>query len=630
MEKFPFINNVKMITKIISKRGKFNKMNQKIALTLLVQLSLFFVISCGGGSSSDDSSLVLDVTANTKTLNFQWSEYSGASHYKLFVNPDGSSGYTQIGSDIVDDDSGSYSAEIEIPIHHTDWVNASYILEAHSVTRLLATSDQLNILHVMIDAIGYFKASNTENSDSFGFSVALSGDGTTLAVGACNEDSSATGVNGDQTDNSATDSGAVYIFSHNGSVWNQQAYIKTSNNDAGDLLGCYNTIALSNDGNTLAVSAIWEDSSATGVNGDQADNSVTDSGAVYIFTRNGTDWSQQAYIKASNTGEVTDLFGMSVALSSDGNTLAVGTVYEDSSATGINGDQTDNSATDSGAVYIFSRNGTIWGQQAYIKASNTEEGDYFGGSVALSSDGNTLVVGAVGEDSSATGVNGDQTDNLAILSGAVYIFKRTGTLWAQLAYIKASNPDYDDIFGSSVALSDDANTLAVGAFHEASNATGINGDQFNNSKSHSGAVYIFVCSNSVWSQQAYIKASNTGTSDSFGVSIALSGDGSLLAVGAPEEDSSATGINGAQINNPGVFVADSGAVYLFTRNGAAWNQKAYIKASNRGGWFGRSVSLSSDGNTLAVGADNENGGDTGINGDQANYSAGESGAVYLY
>ena len=125
------------------------------------------------------------------------------------------------------------------------------------------------------------------------------------------------------------------------------------------------------------------------------------------------------YFKASNTG---GLFGHSVALSGDGNTLAVGTNLEDSNATGVNGNQADNSASDSGAVYVFTRSGSSWSQQAYVKASNTEANDNFGISVALSADGNTLAVGAYGEDSNATGINGNQADNSASSSGAVYVY----------------------------------------------------------------------------------------------------------------------------------------------------------------------------------------------------------------
>ncbi len=114
-------------------------------------------------------------------------------------------------------------------------------------------------------------------------------------------------------------------------------------------------VALS--GDTLAVGAALEQSAATGINDDQSDNSADNAGAAYVFTRTAGVWSQQAYIKASNT-DAEDEFGWSVALSGD--TLAVGAQFEDGNATGINDDQSDNSAADSGAVYVFTRNAGVW------------------------------------------------------------------------------------------------------------------------------------------------------------------------------------------------------------------------------------------------------------------------------
>ena len=475
----------------------------------------------------------------------------------------------------------------------------------------------------------YVKASNTDSNsffgNQFGYSIALAGN--TLAVGALKEASDATGINGRQDNTNAQGSGAVYVFTRSGSTWSQQAYIKASNTGENDNFG--SSIALS--GNTLAVGAPLEGSNATGVNADltggtgtQADNSSTTSGAVYVFTRSGSTWSQQAYIKASNTGS-GDRFGSSIALSGD--TLAVGAIWEDSNATGVNptgtggaNPQADNSENASGAVYVFTRSKSIWSQQAYIKASNTGRDDRFGFSTALS--GDTLAVGAYGEGSSATGVDGNQNDNSELWSGAVYVFIRSRSSdWSQQAYIKASNTDAYDYFGTSVALS--GSTLAVGATNEESSATGVNGNQNDNSTLLGGAVYVFTRTGSTWSQEAYIKASNTDYADAFGSSVALSG--STLAVGALNERSSATGVNGNQSDNS---KPDSGAVYLFTRAGSAWNQQAYIKASNTDAndQFGYSIALS--GNTLAAGADDESSGATGINGNQGN-TLGPAGAVYV-
>ena len=122
-------------------------------------------------------------------------------------------------------------------------------------------------------------------------------------------------------------------------------------------------------------------------------------------------------------------------------------------ATDIGGNQADNSATDSGAVYVFTRSGTTWAPQAYVKASNTSAKDAFGNAIALSADGGTLAVGATGEASAATGIGGNQGDNNAASAGAAYVFIRTGTVWSQQAYVKASNTDPGDVFGVTIALS---------------------------------------------------------------------------------------------------------------------------------------------------------------------------------
>ena len=472
----------------------------------------------------------------------------------------------------------------------------------------------------------YVKASNTGANDNFGMNVALSADGNTLAVGAYLEDSAAKGIDGNQTDNSAADSGAVYVFVRSGATWSQQSYIKASNTGASDEFG--HAVALSADGNTLAVGAHLEDSAAEGIGGSQTDNSALASGAVYVFTRSGTTWSQQAYIKASNTG-AGDWFGYTIALSKDSNTLAVGAGFEDSAAKGIGGSQTDNSAVNSGAVYVFTRSGGTWKQQAYIKASNTDGDDWFGTSLALSPDGTTLAAGAFWEDSAAKGIGGNQTDNSSNDSGAVYVFTRSGATWSQQAYIKASNTNASGRFGNKVALSDDASTLAVAAQGEASAAKGVGGDQSDTSAPYAGAVYVFARSGVTWSQQAYIKASNADPQAWFGTGLALSADGSTLAAGSLLEDSAAKGIAGDQADQSAL---DSGAAYVFTRSGVTWSQQAYIKASNTGAGdvFGGTVALSADGVTLAVGARSEKSAATGIGGNQDDDSAANSGAVYVF
>jgi hypothetical protein len=429
----------------------------------------------------------------------------------------------------------------------------------------------------------YIKASNAGAGDDFGLSISLSGDGNTLAVGAPLEASNGSS----QTDNSAAAAGAVYVFSRSGAAWAQQAYIKASNAEAGDLFGF--SVALSGDGGTLAVGAIGEDSAATGVDNvspGPGDNTASASGAVYVyFLTLPSTWNQQAYVKASNTGAGDD-FGTSVSLSNDGNMLAVGAPLEDSASTAVlttfpSNATTGDAAADSGAAYTFKRASNIWSQHTYVKASNAEAGDHFGGVVVLSADARTLAVSAPREDSSVTGVSASSPTPLgdndsATDAGAVYVFNRilSGTdSWAQQAYIKASNAGMSDEFGVCIALSGDGNTLAVGAAETSGIAGIIPGSPDEQATGNAavgvGAVYRFTRSGTVWQQEAYVKATNPGQSDGFGITqlgggaIALSNDGSTMAVGALGEASAGTGINNTVPGQGDNSAAGAGAVYLY-------------------------------------------------------------------
>jgi hypothetical protein len=455
----------------------------------------------------------------------------------------------------------------------------------------------------------YLKASNPNAGDFFGASAAMVDN--RLVVGARLEDSAATGVGGDQADNSAPDSGAAYVFTGTGGIWTQEAYIKASNTRAGDGFGLWVAV----DGDTLVVGAPFEDSGATGIGGNQADASAPDSGAVYVFTCTAGIWSQQAYVKASNT-KPGDGFGTSVAV--NGDTLVVGAPFEDSGATGIGGNQADVSAPDSGAVYVFTRTAGAWSQQAYVKASNTNPDDGFGFSVDVA--GHMLIVGARNEDSAATGIDGDQSDDSSPDSGAAYVFTRTDGAWSQEAYVKASNTGTGDSFGSGVAVADD--TVFVGARFEDSASTGIGGNQMDNSAPDSGAVYVFTRIGGAWNQQAYVKASNSSAEDSFGVHISAKGD--TLLVGAPYEDSGATSIEGNQEDDT---APDSGAAYVFKRMSGIWKQQAYIKGSNNlpGDGFGSSVVVAGD--RLAVGAFHNPA--TNVRA-QADNTAPNTGAAYVF
>jgi len=478
----------------------------------------------------------------------------------------------------------------------------------------------------------YLKASVSTVNAYFGWSVAASGD--TVVIGAPYGFGDPLWASLDSSISSRFHTGAALVFVRDGTNWTQQAYLRASNAGSNDWFG----VAVAISGDTIVVGAEGESSSAAGVNGDQDDNSARQAGAAYVFVRNGANWTQQAYLKASNAEGASpsgygDLFGHSVAVSGD--TVAVGSLWEGSNATGVNGDQDNEGARFSGAVYVFERAGTNWTQQAYVKASNTSAGDSFGAAVSLSDE--TLVVGAPREDSNANGVNGDQTDNAAVNSGAAFVFTRSGSTWTQEAYLKASNPGgvpppfpspfpppgTGDEFGYSVSVSGD--TVVVGALYEDSNASGINGNQDDNSANESGAAYIFARSGTTWSQQAYLKASNAGAGDLFGISVAAAGE--TVVVGAHLESSIATGVNGDQTNN-GAYA--SGAAYVFVRDRATWTQQAYLKASNAG-WSDRlGLAVAISGDTVVAGAIGESSRATGVNGDQSDDSVRQSGAAYIF
>ena len=287
-----------------------------------------------------------------------------------------------------------------------------------------------------------------------------------------------------------------------------------------------------------------------GVNANETDDSASSSGAAYVFVRQNGIWSQQAYLKASNTDE-SDRFGGAVAISED--TVVVGSRREASNASGLGGDQSNNAALSSGAAYVFVRQNGIWSQQAYLKASNAEPNDNFGDVVAVSAD--TVVVGARNESSGATGANGNQSDNSVLLSGAVYVFVRLNGTWSQQAYLKASNTEQADFFGTSAAISGDV--VVVGAPNNDGAGRGLNGDRSGGLR-NTGAAYVFVRQDGIWSQRVYLKASHPTVEGNFGFDVGVSGE--LIAVGTIGDASNAVGINGDPTDTS---AADSGAVYTF-------------------------------------------------------------------
>jgi len=345
-----------------------------------------------------------------------------------------------------------------------------------------------------------------------------------------------------------------------------------------------------------------------------AEDGITMRTYLVDITRRAPGGGGIEYIKPDLPG-AGDVFGRAVSVSGD--TLVVGAPVEASCGTGTSADPLDNSCPGSGAVYVFVRdpiNG--WTQQAYLKPSNTATGDRFGTSVALV--GDTLVVGAPREDS-CTAL--DPTNNSCLNSGAVYVFQRAGTAWAQTAYIKAPHPDADDEFGTTLAF--DGAIIAVGAPYEDGAGTGIGADPTNNNAPDSGAVFLHSSDGSGnWPLVAYLKASNTDAGDNFGYSLDLSAD--RLIVGAPLESSSPTA--GPSDNSR----TGAGAAYLFAGGKGSLAQVAFLKGHNAGFFdrFGYRVAV--DGELAVVAAPFEDSSDVLVGGSGADNDTQDSGALYVF
>lgn len=328
---------------------------------------------------------------------------------------------------------------------------------------------------------------------------------------------------------------------------------------------------------------------------------------VYELTVSRTGASA-AYLKSS-TPSTDDRFGTAVSLSADGSTLAVSSPYADAPGGGTSGDLLDSA----GAVYVFVRSGKTWMGPEVLRASNPDSGDLFGEAMAISADGSVLAVGARQEGSSSPGIDGTPNDDTPG-AGAVYVFTRTKGEWSSPVYIKPPEPEAGSYFGNALAISDDGNTLAVGAF-----AAG---------RQTKGAAFVFHRSAGTWSSQPDILvAPHESTSESFGMAVALDGEGNTLAVGDSSETSLSSGING-ELQTGGERV---GAVYVYTSSGSAWGTPDYIKAFNAesGDHFGRSVALSTAGDTLAVGAPTEASSSRGVN-TTPNNDDPNAGAIYVF
>lgn len=561
-------------------------------------------------------------TPNNVPLTYQWSLQRPTGSSASLAAP------TSVAPTFTPDIAGLYQVKLTVKdsrASRSDTVNIT-VKKATSFTSTKVT---------------YVKAADTnlQKQSHFGNAVALSGN--TMAVGVYGEKgcgrSIVNGAQASQAPTNCSNSGAVYIYIRDtDGVWTQQAYLKADNADAEDEFGT--SIAI--DGDTLAVAAPGERSCGythppTGT-ANPANNGCEGAGAVYIFTRAGTTWTQTAYLKdltygINGTAYTGQRFGHSVSLSGD--TLAVG-AYMDS---GCKDRSFQGKCVGAGSAFVFTRSHGVWPKQGeYLEAPDVRVNGYFGSSIAI--DGNTLAAGAYGDPLSVP----CPPQGPCAYAGAVYIFTRRGgssrgTWDTQPAILKGATAN--DKFGHTIALS--GNTLAVTASGDDSCAQGISMTKTGASGcTLAGAVHVFARTPvGGWSQQAYVKASNTGGGDHFGGygdgnlfggSLAIIGD--RLAAGAWEEDSCAKGINGGKQAEDDNQCGRAGAVYGFIRSSGMWSQNAYVKSSNTGVDHGFGIAVALTGDTLAVGAFREDSCAKGVNGvpTMSNPACEWTGAVYIF
>ena len=273
-----------------------------------------------------------------------------------------------------------------------------------------------------------------------------------------------------------------------GTVWSLQQHIYASDGAAQNTFGY--SVALSDNGDTALVAA---PGATVGGNAYQ--------GANYVFVRSGTVWTEQAKLTASDGG-ANDFFGFNVEISGDGSTAIVGAYIDD---VGLN--------TDQGSAYVFTRSGTVWSQQAKLNGSDSGAGDRFGGSVSLSTSGDTAIIGAYLDDVGGT----DQ--------GSAYVFTRSGIVWAEQAKLTASDGAANDWFGF-VSVASDGNTACVGAMFDT-----VGGN------SYQGSAYTYTRSGSIWTEQQHFSEAGGAANDNFGYPTAMAGDGKTLVVGVTVDNS---------------------------------------------------------------------------------------------
>lgn len=473
--------------------------------------------------------------SQVKQFDFTWNADPHATHYQLLERASENQLFALIRDEIV-----SESISITVPLHLRH--DASYkLMTCAEDYGGCVEYGSVDVSGDLAPAIGFFKASSPSMGARFGWSVAVSQDDRTLVAGAPRRHVGET-----------YRAGTVYVFVRAADdTWDEEAILVADQPRADAEFGW--SVAVSADGDTIAV-------------GTQLENHV------HVFSRGQTGWSTIAQLQGQNTH---DWFGAVVELSAGGERLAVVAPGEE-------------------ATYVFSRAP----DDSYVEDAHLMTPDmYYHKNLALSADGETLAVGTL---------------------RGLHVFTRGATTWDLYEVIGNIDVGEDSVFGWSVALSANGDTLAVG-------------DPLASPfQPYSGLAYVYARGVLGWEPQAEIHALNANEEDQFGYDVDLSDDGALLAVGAWHEDGDTDGIGGDPSNNLG---EDVGAIYLYERSAGSWGHREYVKPKTSHGkdtYFGSSFDLSGSTRTIAVGTYCESSDTAGIGGDPKNADLNESGALFLY